>query len=172
VELNLTSNMEKPEVFTAVQQYMASLSLRAAAVDSERPWGGFFVVDERDTDTFIAQLYPDYSIEDITQFGSRLSPKFLVVGPGEELSWQYHYRRAELWRCLAGPVGFKRSHDDTQSEPQQLTVGETVQFDPGERHRLIGLDGWGVVAEFWQHTDPEHPSDEDDIVRLADKYGR
>jgi hypothetical protein len=37
---------------------------------------------------------------------------------------------------------------------------------------LIGLEGWGVVAEFWQHTDPDYPSDEDDIVRVQDDYSR
>lgn len=36
----------------------------------------------------------------------------------------------------------------------------------GERHRLIGLNNWGVIAEIWRHTDKENPSDEDDIVRL------
>jgi hypothetical protein len=29
-----------------------------------------------------------------------------------------------------------------------------------------------MVAEIWQHTDPNHPSDEDDIVRLQDDFGR
>jgi hypothetical protein len=40
------------------------------------------------------------------------------------------------------------------------------------RHRLVGLDNWGVVTEIWQHTDVEHPSDESDIVRLQDDFGR
>mgnify|MGYP003350752161 CR=1 FL=1 len=41
----------------------------------------------------------------------------------------------------------------------------------GERHRLIGTkEGWGMVAEIWQHTVPDHPSDESDIVRLQDDY--
>jgi hypothetical protein len=42
----------------------------------------------------------------------------------------------------------------------------------GERHRLIGLDGWGIVAEIWQHTNAQQPSDEDDIVRVQDDFGR
>jgi mannose-6-phosphate isomerase len=45
-------------------------------------------------------------------------------------------------------------------------------MDKGERHRLIGLDSWRIVAEIWQHTDLENPSDEDDIVRLQDDFGR
>ena len=42
----------------------------------------------------------------------------------------------------------------------------------GERHRLIGLTDYVVLAEIWQHTDPNNPSDENDIVRLSDDYGR
>jgi hypothetical protein len=42
----------------------------------------------------------------------------------------------------------------------------------GERHRLIGFETWGVVAEFWQHTDPTNPSNEEDIIRLQDDYSR
>ena len=51
-------------------------------------------------------------------------------------------------------------------------AGETIVLEKGERQRLIGLEGWGGVAEFWQHTDPDHPSDEDDIVRVQDDYSR
>jgi hypothetical protein len=40
------------------------------------------------------------------------------------------------------------------------------------RHRLVGLGDWGVLAEIWQHTDLQNPSDEEDIVRLQDDYGR
>jgi hypothetical protein len=29
-----------------------------------------------------------------------------------------------------------------------------------------------LVAEIWQHTDPDHPSNEDDIVRVQDDFGR
>jgi mannose-6-phosphate isomerase len=34
------------------------------------------------------------------------------------------------------------------------------------------LETWGVVAEIWQHTDAAAPSDEHDIVRVADDYDR
>jgi mannose-6-phosphate isomerase len=42
----------------------------------------------------------------------------------------------------------------------------------GERHRLVGLEDWGVIAEIWQHTDASNPSDESDIVRVQDDFGR
>ncbi len=42
----------------------------------------------------------------------------------------------------------------------------------GECHRLAGLEDWGVIAEIWQHTDIASPSDEQDIVRVADDHHR
>ena len=50
--------------------------------------------------------------------------------------------------------------------------GDKVVLQQGERHRLIGLDDCSVVAEIWQHTDVDYPSDEDDIIRLQDDFGR
>jgi len=49
-----------------------------------------------------------------------------------------------------------------------------VQFEKGERHRLAATNDtdYTVVAEIWQHSDKDHLSDEDDIVRLADDYQR
>ena len=108
------------------------------------------------------------------QITNKLSPKILVVAPHKRLSWQYHFRRAEIWKVIAGTsVGVKISDTDEQSqEVKILESGSFIQMDTGERHRLIGLDDWGVVAEIWQHTDQENPSDEDDIVRLQDDFGR
>jgi mannose-6-phosphate isomerase len=55
---------------------------------------------------------------------------------------------------------------------QELNIGDVVQLAQGQRHRLVGLNQWGVLAEIWQHTDPSNPSDEDDIVRVQDDFGR
>jgi len=65
-----------------------------------------------------------------------------------------------------------RSDTDEQTEVDKYQKGDVIVLDKGERHRLVGLDDWGIVAEIWQHTDPNHPSDEDDIVRLQDDFGR
>ena len=106
------------------------------------------------------------------RIAGKLSPKILLVKPEARLSWQYHHRRAETWRVVEGPVGIVRSATDDEGELVRFEAGETIVLEKGERHRLIGLEGWGVVAEFWQHTDPDHPSDEDDIVRVQDDYAR
>jgi mannose-6-phosphate isomerase-like protein (cupin superfamily) len=104
--------------------------------------------------------------------GGALSPKILVVAPAKRLSWQFHYRRAEIWRIVEGQVGIIRSFDDTEGDTELLNVGDCITLSQGERHRLIGLDDYAVIAEIWQHTDPNHPSDEDDIVRVQDDFGR
>ena len=51
-------------------------------------------------------------------------------------------------------------------------MGDVIQLKQGERHRLVGLDGWGIIAEIWRHTDEAKPSDEEDIVRVQDDFGR
>jgi mannose-6-phosphate isomerase len=42
----------------------------------------------------------------------------------------------------------------------------------GERHSLIEIDDYAVIAEIWQHSDLNHPSNEDDIVRIQDDFVR
>ncbi len=103
---------------------------------------------------------------------NKLSPKILVVEPGKRLSWQYHHRRAEIWRVVEGEVGIIMSDSDEQTALNLFEPGDVIILENGKRHRLVGLNDWGVVAEIWQHTDTEHPSDEDDIVRLQDDFGR
>ena len=56
---------------------------------------------------------------------------------------------------------------------QLAEAGEVVQFAKSERHRLVGAMGhYTLVAEIWQHTNPEQLSDEADITRLQDDYKR
>jgi mannose-6-phosphate isomerase-like protein (cupin superfamily) len=103
---------------------------------------------------------------------NKLSPKVLIVENNKRLSWQYHNRRAEKWIVIGGEVGIKTSKTDNEGLLQIKKEGDVIILEQGERHRLIGLDAWGVVAEIWQHTDNDHPSDENDIVRVQDDFGR
>jgi hypothetical protein len=57
-----------------------------------------------------------------------------------------------------------RSQDDNQGQLEILKK-VILTLQQGERHRLVGLEEWGVVAEIWQHTDAEN-LDENDIVRV------
>jgi mannose-6-phosphate isomerase len=173
MNLQIESTTEKSEIFKQIAAELDAMGFKVVTQDETRPWGGFFVLDEVQAPAFAGIYFPHLEMSDI-QITNKLSPKILVVAPNKRLSWQYHFRRAEIWKVIAGTtVGVKISDTDEQSEEVKvLESGSFIQMDKGERHRLIGLDGWGVVAEIWQHTDPENPSDEDDIVRLQDDFGR
>jgi hypothetical protein len=73
---------------------------------------------------------------------------------------------------VQGPVGIFTSLTNDEGELKTLATGQEVKMQVGERHRLVGLDNWGVVAEIWEHSDPASPSNEDDIVRVKDDFGR
>lgn len=171
MNFNICNELEKESLFEQIASFLKSENLIVVQQDQTRPWGGFFVIEESQAPAFAAKFFPHLDMETI-KITDKLSPKILVVAPNKRLSWQYHFRRAEIWNILAGIVGVKTSATDEQGEVQELSPGTFIQMDRGERHRLIGLESWGVVAEIWQHTDPENPSDEEDIVRLQDDFGR
>lgn len=163
--------MTEEPVFDRVAKQLEVKKYRIQATDFQRPWGGFFVIDETQANKFLTEYFPE--LEATAQEGAgKISPKILVVAPQKRLSWQYHFRRKEQWQVLEGPVAVAISPTDDQPEPKVFYPGDVIVLGQGERHRLIGLDNWGVVAEIWQHTDPAHPSDEEDIVRLQDDFKR
>ena len=157
--------------FTKIADILSEQKLTVVSQDFTRPWGGFFVIDENQAQEF-ANLYFDGLDVSGLRVSGKLSPKLLLVKPGARLSWQYHHRRKETWRVVNGPVGIARSLTNEQGPVKIFETGNKVVMEKGERHRLIGLKNWGVVAEFWQHTDLNHPSDEEDIIRVQDDYKR
>ena len=163
--------VNKKEIFTKVEQDLLNQGFLLDNIDSERPWGGFFVIDENQAQKFADEYFEGLNTQNL-KIAGKLSPKILIVAPNKRLSWQYHHRRAEIWRIVEGEVGVLTSDTDQEHELKILKVGETIRLKQGERHRLVGLGGYGVVAEIWQHTDAENPSDENDIVRVQDDFGR
>lgn len=139
--------------------------------DLNRPWGGFYVIDEAQAQQFADTFFDGLDVSTL-KIGGKLSPKILLVAPEKRLSWQYHNRRAEIWKVVSGKVGVVRSDDDHEGELVVHNEGDVITLAQGERHRLVGLDVQGVIAEIWQHTDANHPSDEDDIIRVQDDFGR
>lgn len=165
----LASRQEIVDSFCA---HLQAQGLTIAQVDATRPWGAFLRIVNKDADPFIRAYFGDVSIPERAQFGER-SPKILLVAPQQRLSWQYHDRRSELWRVVTGPVGVFVGETDVQPEhAMTLDAGEMIEIVQGKRHRLVGLESWGAVAEIWIHMDPAHASDEDDIYRLQDDYAR
>jgi mannose-6-phosphate isomerase-like protein (cupin superfamily) len=140
-------------------------------LEHSRPWGGFFVIEDRQSSMFIKTYFNDLN-ESYLGLGSKVTLKILLVAPGKRLSWQYHRRRAEICKVIDGSIGIVRSETNEEKDCEIFDTGSIIRFLPGERHRLIGIKTIGVIAEMWQHTDPQYPSDEMDIVRLADDFGR
>ncbi len=171
MNIKFSAQSPKHEVFDIIQSYLDKEGLKVIAKDANRPWGGFFVIDESQAQKFADLFFKEVNLNDL-KISEKLSPKILVVQPAKRLSWQYHHRRAEIWKLVAGEAGVVTSHTDAEGPVKTLKVGEIVRLNCGERHRLVGLEGWGMLSEIWQHTDAAHPSDEDDIVRVQDDFGR
>lgn len=169
-EFNLDNNARN--VFDVVETYLKSKNFTIASSALDKPWGGFYVLDESEAERFARYFFP-HDAETMLHGGNKLSPKILVVAPGKRLSWQYHFRRAEIWKLIAGVAGIAISDTDEEKPHRIIEMGEIIRLQKGERHRLVGLpEGWGAVAEIWQHTDSENPSDENDIVRIQDDFSR
>jgi mannose-6-phosphate isomerase-like protein (cupin superfamily) len=162
---------DKQTVFKKTADMLGQLGFYVINKDDSRPWGGFYVINEAQAAAFAKHYFPDEDF-DALKITNKLSPKILLVAPEARLSWQYHHRRAEIWKCIGGRVGVITSDTDEEKRQHTLNEGDIIKLKQGERHRLIGLDDWGMVAEIWQHTDESNPSNEDDIVRVQDDFGR
>ena len=161
----------KAALFQETEQTLKQQGLLIDQQDQSRPWGGFFVLNEDQAQQF-ADIYFEGMPVDNLRISGKLSPKILIVAPQKRLSWQYHHRRAEIWKVVKGQVGVVTSETDAEGPLKTYEPGETIVLKQGERHRLVGLDDWGILAEIWQHTDANNPSNEDDIVRVQDDFGR
>ena len=162
---------QKQARFAQIAATLAEQGFTIAQQDQTRPWGGFFVIDEDQAQQFADQYFDGRSVDEL-RISGKLSPKMLLVAPQQRLSWQYHFRRAEIWKVVQGPVGVATSPTDEEGEVKSYAPDALIVLKQGERHRLVGLDGWGVIAEIWQHTHATEPSNEDDIVRVQDDFGR
>ncbi|MEO6077974.1 MAG: phosphoheptose isomerase [Candidatus Andersenbacteria bacterium] len=164
-------NQDKVATEQRVEVMLVEKGLRIADRNFEKPWGGYFVIDDKDTDLFISTFFAEHAGL-FTSQEQKLSPKILVVGPSLRLSWQYHDRRAEWHKVVEGPVAYPLSETDEQAEAKIYEEGELIRIPQGTRHRLVGLADWGIVAEIWEHTDHENPSDEADNHRVQDDFKR
>jgi mannose-6-phosphate isomerase len=157
--------------YIEIEDTIKSFGFTIKSYDFERPWGGFLVIDESQAQEFSNKFFGGLDVNTL-RIGGKLSPKILIVKPAARLSWQYHNRRAEIWQVFKGSAGIIKSDTDIENEMEVYSEGDQIVLQQGGRHRLIGLDDFCVVAEVWQHTDANHPSDEDDIIRVQDDFGR
>lgn len=166
--IDIQPTATKAHIFEQARDKLAMLGFTITEVDDQRPWGGFIRISDDDAAQFRIQFFEgkDY-VQELAQ-----TPKILIVAPQQRLSWQYHYRRQEIWKVLSGPIKVARGKSDEEQIEYDYYEGDIIELGLSERHRLIGTDVWGIVAEIWYHTDETNPSDEQDIVRVEDDYGR
>ena len=151
------------DIFNKTFEALSSQKLRVIDKDIDRPWGGFFVIDEKDSQNFSGLYFSDLEIDKLKVSGM-FSPKILIIAPNQRLSWQYHHRRSEIWKVTSG--------ENLERNEKTFQEGDEIRINQGERHRIIGTNKYSIVAEIWIHTNKDNPSDEDDIVRIKDDYGR
>ena len=159
------------DIFKKIPEKLKLQNLNIVDKDIGRPWGGFFVIDEIDSQNFSDSYFDGLKTDNI-KISGKLSPKILVIAPNKRLSWQYHHRRSELWKVVSGSIRVITSHDDVERNEVLLKERDEIKLAQGERHRIIGMDEFAVVAEIWIHTDKDNPSDEEDIVRIQDDFNR
>ena len=158
-------------IFDKTFEIITSEKLKVVDKDIKRPWGGFFVISEDYAQDF-SNIYFNGLNTDELKISGKLSPKILIIAPNKRLSWQYHHRRSEIWKVVNGRIKIVTSHDNVERKEKILKEGDEIRLSKRERHRIIGLEDYAVVAEIWIHTDKDNPSDENDIVRVQDDYGR
>ena len=158
-------------LFNITFENLRSQKLKVIDKDINRPWGGFLVISEVNAQDFSNIYFNGLNTEEIKVSG-KLSPKILIISPNKRLSWQYHHRRCEIWKVESGEIKVVTSHDDIERKEVILKKGDKIRLSNGERHRIIGLEKYAIVAEIWIHTDKDNPSDENDIVRIQDDYDR
>lgn len=96
----------------------------------------------------------------------RYAGKILVLKKGHRLSLQYHERKHEVQYVDSGRIKYTLGSVDRPGEYREVIVGPgtTVLLPPGAIHRMEALED----SRFFEVSTPEL----DDVVRLADDYGR
>lgn len=107
-----------------------------------RPWGWFEGIDSED----------------------RFQVKRIMVKPGEQLSMQSHFHRAEHWIAVHGTLEVT-----IDGETRLLQENQSVYIPLGAKHRLGNP---GRIPAYLIEVQSGAYLGEDDIVRYDDVYGR
>ena len=159
------------KIIKEIEIILKNQNFEIISSDFKRSWGGFFVIDENQSEKFFNFFFSSSYLKKI-DFKSKLSPKILIIKSNMRLSWQYHNRRSEIWSVIKGDILVSRSQNDNEGSLIQLKKGEQIKIASKIRHRIIGTEDYALVAEIWIHTDKNNPSDENDIIRLQDDFDR
>ena len=113
-----------------------------APVTFNRPWGSYTVLDDQ----------PNFKL------------KRIDVHVGQKLSLQYHHHRSEHWVVVQGEAQVING-----DQTLHLAANESTYIPVGNVHRLSNVGNETLILIEVQCGDY---FGEDDIIRLADDYGR
>lgn len=94
--------------------------------------------------------------------------KALRIKPEQRLSLQYHRRKRETLMLLSGDAVLTLGPSIDMLQEMTLDEGERQEVEAGMVHRLAAGASGADILEIASRL----PDDEEDIVRLADDYGR
>jgi mannose-6-phosphate isomerase len=110
--------------------------------ESRRPWGRY----------------------DVLADDASYKVKTIVVDPGKRISYQRHDRRSEHWFVVRG-----NGVVTLDGATREVSAGSAVDVPVGAAHRIENTGAEPLLFVEVQHGEY---FGEDDIVRLADDYGR
>ena len=110
------------------------------------------------------RIYRPWGFYESLISGARFQVKRIVVTPGNKLSLQKHFHRAEHWVVVAGTAEVTRD-----AELLQVRENESVYLPLGCVHRLYNP---GKIPLELIEVQSGAYLGEDDIVRLEDNFGR
>lgn len=90
--------------------------------------------------------------------------KRITVNPGHRLSYQYHYKRSEVWVIVQG-----KAELTINDATIQVSSGFHIHIPKLAKHRIKNI---GDSELIFIETQTGDYFGEDDIVRISDDYGR
>lgn len=90
--------------------------------------------------------------------------KRITISPGQAPSYQYHYKRSEVYVIVQGTASIMLNDIE-----QEYNVGDTIIVPVLTKHRVTNNGNDDLIFIEIQHGEY---FGEDDIVRISDSYGR
>jgi mannose-6-phosphate isomerase-like protein (cupin superfamily) len=90
--------------------------------------------------------------------------KLLFVRAGQALSLQYHEVKDESWLVQEGRASLELGEVGGDLTTVEIAPGDAFRYRPGTVHRITAIEDTLILEVSTPHLD--------DVVRLADLYGR
>ncbi len=90
--------------------------------------------------------------------------KKIVIKPDQSPSYQYHFKRSEIWIIVKGVSEIKIDDNVMRHD-----VGDIIKIPKESKHQVTNI---GETDLIFVEIQLGEYFGEDDIVRLEDKYGR